>query len=445
MFAHGKGFIYLVTLLLTASARAEPAPGWQNNWPQWRGPQANGCAPHADPPVSWDESKHLKWKAPLPGRGSSTPIVWNDQVFVLAAVPTDRLATDADLPKPDPRFKKKTKPPNRFYRFLVMSFDRQTGKLRWQETAAERVPHEGHHETNSYASGSPATDGQRLYVSFGSFGTYCYDLDGKLQWQRDLGRMNTRSGFGEAVTPVVHGDSLLLNWDQEADSALYCLDTRTGRTRWKIDRDEHNTSWHTPFVVETNKGTEVIVNGTTRARGYDLANGKELWACGGMTVNAIPSPVSDGEAAYVMSGYGGSLACAVALDAAGDVTNTQKILWKRTKGTPYVPSPLLLNGRLWFTQSNQGLLTILEARSGKPILEGVRLPGLKSIYASPLAAADRVYILGRDGTTLVLRQSDKLEVLATNRLEGEFDASPAAAGKELFLRGDKMLYCISAE
>jgi outer membrane protein assembly factor BamB len=307
------------------------------------------------------------------------------------------------------------------------------------------VPHEGHHETNSYASGSPATDGKRLYVSFGSFGTYCYDLDGKLQWQRDLGRMNTRNGFGEAVTPVVHGDNLLLNWDQEADSALVCLDKRTGETRWKVARDERNTSWNTPFVIETKDRTEVIVNGTKRARGYDLADGKELWACGGMTVNAIPSPVCDSDAAYVMSGYGGSLACAIALDATGEVTNTGKVLWKRGKGTPYVPSPLLANGRLWFTQSNQGLLTTLEAKTGKPILEGIRLPGLKSIYASPVAAAGRVYIIGRDGTAVVLRQSDRFEVLATNRLEDEFNSSPAAVGKELFLRGEKFLYCLAGE
>jgi outer membrane protein assembly factor BamB len=387
----------------------------------------------------------LKWKAPLAGRGSSTPIVWGDQVFVLTAVPTDRAATAADLPKGDPRFEKKTIAPACYYQFLVMSFDRGTGKPRWQQTAAERVPHEGHHPTTSYAAGSPATDGRRLYVSFGSFGTYCYDLNGKLQWQRDLGRMNTRFGWGEAVTPVVHGNALLLNWDQEADSALFCLDTRTGETRWKVDRDEHNTSWNTPFVVESKDRATVIVNGTKRARGYDLANGKELWACGGMTLNAIPSPVCDGEAAYLMSGYGGSAACAIALDAAGEVTDTGKVLWKHGKGTPYVPSPLLAGGRLWFTQANQGLLTTLDVKTGKPILDRVRLTGLTSLYASPLAAAGRVYLVGRDGTTLVLRQGDSFEVLATNHLDDEIDASPAAVGKELFLRGEKFLYCLAAD
>jgi outer membrane protein assembly factor BamB len=422
---------------------AEPVPGWLENWPQWRGPQSTGCAPRADPPITWSESKNLKWKAPLSGRGSSTPIVWGDQVFVLTAVETDRVVSAADIPKADPQFEKKTKAPARYYRFLVMSFDRDTGRLRWQQTATERVPHEGHHETTSYAAGSPATDGKRLYVSFGSFGIYCYDLNGGLLWHRDLGKLNTRFGWGEAVTPVVHDDVLLLNWDQEADSALFCLEARTGETRWKVDRDEKNTSWNTPVVVQNGGRASAIVNGTKRARGYDLATGKELWACGGMTLNAIPSPVCDAKAAYVMSGYGGSAACAVALDAVGEITNTEKVLWKHGRGTPYVPSPLLASGRLWFTQVNQGLLTTLDVKTGRPLLDRIRVPGLTSVYASPLAAAGRVYLVGRDGTTVVLRESDQFEVLATNRVDDEIDASPAAVGNQLFLRGEKFLYCFT--
>jgi outer membrane protein assembly factor BamB len=435
----------LAAALTSASARsADPVPGWLDNWPAWRGPEFNGTAPHADPPVVWGEAKNIKWKAPLTGRGSATPIVWGDQVFMVTAEPTDRVATAADLPTPDTRFKKNTKPPDHYYRFLVESFDRGTGKLRWRQTAAERVPHEGHHPTHSYSGGSPATDGQRLYVSFGSFGTYCYDLSGKPLWQRDLGRLNTRLGWGEAVTPVVHGDNLLLNWDQEADSALICLNARTGETRWKTDRDEH-TSWNAPLVVEYRGRAQVLVNGTKRARSYDLETGKELWACGAMTVNAIPSAVSDGEVAYLMSGYLGSKAYAIPLDARGDVTDTAKVLWKYEKGTPYVPSPLLADGRLWFTQANEPKLTTLDAKTGKPLLDGVRLEGIRSLYASPVAAAGRVYFVGREGTTLVLRQGDKLEVLATNRLNDEIDASPAIAGKELYLRGEKYLYCIAAE
>lgn len=413
------------------------------NWPHWRGPLANGTAPEADPPINWDEKTNIKWKAPLPGRGSASPIVWGDRVFVLAAIKTDRVATPDELPKPDPRFEKKTSPPANYYQFLVLCFDRATGKLRWQRKAAERVPHEGHHTTHSYAAGSPTTDGHFLYASFGSFGIYCYDLDGTLIWQRDLGRINSRLGWGEAVTPVVHGDSLLINWDQEADSALYCLDAKTGATKWKADRNE-KTSWNTPLVVEYKGRTQVIVNGTERIRSYDLASGKELWECGGMTVNAIPSVVAADGVVCCVSGYKGAAAYAIPLDSVGDITDTSKILWRYTKGTPYVPSPLLVGNRLYFTQANSALLTVLDTKTGKPLLDQERLPNQTSFYSSPVAAGGRIYLVDQQGTTLVLKQSDKIEVLARDQLDDHFDASPALVGRQLFLRGEKFLYCIEA-
>ncbi len=437
-------YIALGLWVMAAPAPAAgPVPDRLDNWHHWRGPEANGTAPRADPPVTWDREKNVKWKAPLPGRGSATPIVWGELVFVLTAVETDRTA-EADKPtRADPRFEKKTVAPNHYYRFVVLCFDRRTGKLRWQRTATEQVPHEGHHPTHSYAAGSPTTDGRFLYVSFGSRGTYCYDLEGNLRWQRDLGRLNTRLGWGEAVTPVLHGDSLLLNWDQEADSALVCLDARTGETKWRADRDE-KTSWNTPLVVAHKGRHQVIVNATRRVRAYDLETGKELWQCGGMTVNAIPSVVARDGVAYCMSGYRGAAAFALPLDAAGDVTDADMVLWRCTRGTPYVPSPLLAGDRLYFTQANETLLTSLDVKTGRPILDRVRLPGLTGFYASPVAAAGRIYLVDREGTTLVIEQGDRLKVLATNRLDDPVDASPAAVGKQLFLRGQKYLYCIEA-
>src|SRR5216683_1042496 len=341
-----------------AAGRAETT---NDNWPSWRGPTANGVAPAgANPPIRWDAATNIKWKAELPGLGSATPVVWGDQVFVVTAVKTDREAKPGELPKQDPQFETKTKPPTHFYRFEVLSFDRNTGKLRWRHTAAEAVPHEGHHPTHSYAAGSPATDGKRLYVSFGSFGTYAYDLAGRLLWSRDLGRLHTRLGWGEAVTPVVHGDSVVLNRDQESDSKLVVLDAATGKTRWEAKRDE-KSSWNTPLVVEQGGRTQVIVNGT-RVRSYDLANGKLIWEVGGMTTNPIPSPVTADGVAYVVSGYRGAAAVAVPLDSSGDLTDSDKVIWRYAKGTPYVPSPLLFEGLLYFTQMNTPLLTVLNAK-----------------------------------------------------------------------------------
>lgn len=435
---HRTAAILLVVLIPLSGVAEAPV----DNWPAWRGPTASGVASAAaDPPLRWDEKTNIKWKAPVPGRGSATPIVWGDQVFVVTAVPTDRVATPADQPAEDPRFPTRTTRPNRFYRFEVYSFDRLTGKLRWKRLATEAVPHEGHHQTHSYAAGSPTTDGTRLYVSFGSFGIYAYDLNGTLLWRREPGRLRTRLGWGEAVTPVIHGDALILNWDQEADARLIVLDAATGKTRWEVARDEKST-WTTPLVVQHRGVTQVILNGTTRARSYDLATGKLLWAVGGMTVNAIPSPVAADGVVYLMSGYRGAAAVAVPLDARGDLDGTDKVLWRHDRGTPYVPSPLLLDRLLYFTGANGNVLTILDARTGKERNRGVRLPQLGTLYASPLAAAGRVYFVDRAGTAVVLASGAAARVLAVNRLSEGIDASPVAVGRTLFLRGEKHLYAI---
>jgi outer membrane protein assembly factor BamB len=235
-----------------------------------------------------------------------------------------------------------------------------------------------------------------------------------------------------------------LNWDQEADSKLLCLDAATGKKRWETPREE-KTSWNTPLVVAHKNTTQVIVNGTNRIRSYDLATGKQIWSCEGMTVNAIPSAVVHDGIAYVMSGYRGSMSVAISLDAQGEVKEDAGLLWKYPKGTPYVPSPLLVDGRLYFTHANANQLTILEAKTGKPLLDRERLPRVTDFYASPLAAHGRIYFVDRSGTTLVCKQGDKVEVLATNKLDDPIDASPAAVGRQLFLRSHTRLYCIEAK
>ncbi len=435
--------IVLTTLYLSLAAglagAAEPSQDPLDNWPQWRGPLATGVAPRGDPPLRWDEKAHVKWKAPLQGKGSSSPIVWGDRVFVLTAHDTGREAAAADIPKPDPGAK--TQPPNTYYEFAVLCLDRATGKVRWRRTATEQVPHEGHHPTHSYAAASPITDGRFLYASFGSRGIYCYDLDGNLQWKRDLGRLHTRLGWGEGASPTVHGDTVVVPWDQEKDSCLIALDARTGETKWKVSRDE-KTSWATPLVVEYQGKAQVIVPATNKIRSYDLATGEVIWECGGLTVNVIPSPVVAGDVVYCMSGYRGAAALALPLGAKGDITGSATVLWKYDKGTPYVPSPLLVDGRLYFTKVNTAFMTCLDAKTGKPLISEARLRGLTSLYASPVAAKDRIYFTGQDGTVLVIKNSAKLEVLATNRLDDAFDASPAIAGKQIFLRGKEYLYCL---
>lgn len=433
---HSRSELWL-SLWLLALGNLATADTPSAVWPRWRGPLANGIAPQADPPLHWSETQNIRWSVDLPGEGSGTPAVWGDKVFVTAAVPTDRVAEQP----PTADDTAKTEPPKNIYQFVVLCLDRGTGEILWQRIARENVPREGRHQTNSYASASPLTDGERLWVPFGSQGIYCYDLDGNLQWECDLGEMRTRFGWGEGATPAVAGDVMIVPWDRESESFVVGLDARTGQELWRQDRDEP-TSWATPLILQHAGRTQAILNGTNRVRSYDPATGELLWECGGQTVNAIPSPVADDEFVYVMSGYKGALATAVPLNSTGDVTGGPTLRWQVTRGTPYVPSPVLVNGRLYFTSGNNGILTCLDAATGTALFGPQRLPEIESIYASPIAAAGRIYFASRDGVVTVIAASDTFEVLATNRLSDGFDASPAAVENQLLLRGRERLYCL---
>jgi outer membrane protein assembly factor BamB len=422
-----------------------------NNWHQWRGPLANGTSPGANPPVEWSPTKNVRWKVEIPGQASASPIVWNNRVFVLTAVPTDRKApasreARSATPSSPPRRGGGGAPnrgaaPSNYYQFMVLCLDRNTGQELWRKVAAEQVPHEPGHQTNTFASGSPMTDGRFLYVSFGSVGIFCYDLQGNLQWKTDLGDMQTRNGFGEGASPALHQDTLVVPWDHEAQSFIAALDARTGDIRWKVNRDEV-TTWATPLIVEHQGRMQVIANGSNRVRSYDLKDGRLLWECGGQASNPIPSPVVQGDLVYCMTGYRGYAVYAIPLDSMGDITDSDQIAWSRTDTGPYVSSPVLYGGQLYFTKGRDAILSSLDIKTGEPLIEQVRLPGLNTMYASPVAAAGRVYFTSREGATIVLKHGPKFEVLATNRMDEGIDASPALVGNQMFLRRERHLYCI---
>ncbi|MEQ1829674.1 MAG: PQQ-binding-like beta-propeller repeat protein [Pirellula sp.] len=411
------------------------------DWMHWRGPTADGVASgSATPPVHWDSKTNVAWIADLPGEGTATPIIFGDQVLLLSAEKTDRKS-----PNPVPNDERaKTVPDEYFYRFHVTSLDRNTGKVRWQKIATEQVPHEGKHPTNTYASGSPTTDGERLYASFGSRGLFCYSLEGELIWQNDLGDLRTRLGWGEAITPVLAGELLIVCWDQEEGSYIIALNKRTGQTVWKIDRPDEVSSWNTPLVASYEGRQQVIVNGTGSVKAYDAANGKLLWSCGGQTTNPIPSPVRYQDTVICMSGYRGSCVCAIPLSATGDITDTKLIRWKGDQGTPYVPSPIISGDRLFFTAVLTDVMSCLDARTGKSLIERKRLSGVKSLYASPVLAGGHIYFVGREGTTVVVKDNPALDIIAVNSLsiEDSMDASPVAVDNQLFLRSWSKLYCL---
>jgi len=406
------------SLTLTSAPHSEQ---YDRNWPQWRGPAGNGLVRHGNPPLTWAENKNVKWKVAVPGLGHATPIIWEDQIFILTAVPVEAGAKQLA--------------------FTTLCLARQTGRTLWAKVSRKDLPHQEIQRSNTHASGSPVTDGEVLVASFGSFGVYGYDLGGALLWEKDLGKVDVR--WGDGSSPAIVGDTVIVLQDNNETSFIYALDRKTGKELWKKSRDE-GSSWTTPYILEQNGNTQVIVNGSNAVRSYDPSTGEVLWQCSGLGINVAPSIVADQDYAYAMSGQRTSpMALAIKLGGSGDLTDTDAVRWKVTRGTPYVSSPLLYGGNLYFFQHINALLTCLDAETGKPHYTQERLEGVNSIYASPIGVKNRIYFAGREGTTLVIQKSSRLNILASNTLDDGFDASPAVVGNELFLRGRANLYCIA--
>ncbi|MDA7873894.1 PQQ-like beta-propeller repeat protein [Rhodopirellula sp.] len=439
-----KSILNACLLLLTLSM---PAFGdsFADNWHQWRGPDATGVSTTADPPVKWSEDKNVKWKVAIEGQGTSTPIIWGDKVFVLTAINTG--VKDPSIP--DPKDQPKTnffdiKQPNAQHAFVVLCLDRNSGKEIWRQVATTKIPHQGAHNDNDFAPASPTTDGKHLYCWFGSAGLFCYDLQGNKIWEKKLGEVKVGSSLGEGCSPVLHEGKLVIVRDHAGQSTIEVLDAKTGKTLWKRERDEGNT-WATPRVIQHSGKTQVITTASGFVRSYDLDTGDIIWQCSGLTGNAIPCPVVEGDYVICMTGYQGYSAMAIPLTETGDISDSEKVLWKKERGTPYIPSPLLYEGLIFYNQSNQAILTCLDAKTGEVAFGPKRVGELSNIYASPVGAGGRVYLTGRNGNTLVLERGPEYKVTALNKLDERFDASPALAGSQLFLRGAKHLYCIETE
>ena len=435
----------LCLLPLATWAADEPADSAAPNWPQWRGPLGTGVAPYGNPPATWSETENIRWKVTIPGQGHASPIVWGYRVFVLTAIQTDQTLPPQEESEEGKHAWLDPIMPGYVYKFDILALARQSGAVVWQRTARTESPHEGTHQDGSWAPASPVTDGERVYAHFGSRGLYCYDMEGELLWSTDLGDMTTRLTFGEGTSPALHGDAIVINWDHQGESFIVALDKRTGKEQWRVARDEQ-TSWGTPLIVEPAGRAQVIVNATNRIVSYNLADGAVIWECGGMTANAIPTPVSAGGIIYITSGFRGNALLAIRLQGAeGNITGTESVVWSYDRDTPYVPSPLLHNDMLYYLKSNDGILSGHDVKTGAKHFGPQRLEGIEGIYASPVGVGDRVYITGRNGTTLVLKQGAQFEVLGGNALDDSFSASPAIAGDELFLRGEKVLYCIAQD
>ena len=431
--------LVLAAALLCSTISLSAAVNDARYWAQWRGPEMTGVSRTAKPPVEWSESKNIKWKIQIPGRGSSSPVVYGDRVYLLTAIPVGVTGEAQHAPRG-------ALPKRGVHQYKVMAIDRKTGKTAWEHLAREEEPHEAAHGDNgTWASSSAIVDGTHVFAYFESRGLYAYDMNGKQIWQADFGDKKMRNQFGEGSTPVLHGNTIVVVWDHlNQPSYVIALDKRTGKELWRVDHPEMDT-WATPLVVEHNGRPQVIVNAMNRVRSFDLETGKLVWEGPGTTMNVIPSPVHGHGMVFIMSGFRGNNLKAIKLaDAKGDISTSGAIAWQLDRDTPYVPSPLLYDNVLYFLKSNNGLLSAFDAVSGKPHYQVQRIakaPG--EVFASPVGADGRVYITSRDGVTTVIKHGPTYEVLAENSLDDGFDASPALVDNEIYLRGYKHLYAIA--
>jgi outer membrane protein assembly factor BamB len=416
----------------------------QDNWPQFRGPAASGVS--AKPlPTKWDAKSNIVWSLEIPGRGWSSPVVWGDKIF-LTAVINDK------TPPPRPGLYIQDligKIPPGEHVWKVYCIDFNTGKPLWDKVVHQGKPGEPIHLKNTYASETPVTDGEHVYVYFGNLGLYCYDMKCTLVWSRPIGPHKTKMGWGTGSSPVLHQDRLYLVNDNEDKSYLAAIDKKTGKDVWKVDRDE-KSNWGTPLVWEHKGRTEIVTAGTNRVRSYDLA-GKLLWEFKGMSIISIPTPFAGPEYLYVSSGYVLDIyrpLYAIKPGATGDITlgakesSNASIAWTQKLAGPYHPTPLYYDGRV-YVLLDKGFLSCYDARTGKEVYARQRIDANSDKFtSSPWAADGKIYCLSEDGEAYVIRAGEKFEVLGKNSLNEMCLATPALSRGNILLRTASKLYRI---
>jgi outer membrane protein assembly factor BamB len=438
----------LLTAFLTTSIAVFAAdPPDAKQWPQFRGPGSTGVADDPALPDKWSQTENVAWKTAIPGVGWSSPIIWGDRIFVTTVISS----ADVEKPKKGLYFGGERKAPTDEHRWMVYAVDFATGKIVWEREAHRGVPGPRHLK-NSYASETPVTDGERVYVYFGNVGLFCYDFSGKLLWSNAAKPVATRYGWGTAASPVLERGRLYLVHDNDDHSFLEALDAKTGKTIWAVDRDE-KTNWATPYIWEHDGKKEIVTPGTGRVRSYDL-DGKLLWEFGGMSSISIPTPFSSHGLLYVSSGYVNDQVrpvYAIKPGAHGDIslakdqTTSPAIAWYLPQGGPYNPSPLVY-GDYYYTLLDQGFLTCHDASTGKLIYGKQRMDREAGAFtASPWAANGKIFLLSEDGDTFVVEAGPEYKLIGKNSLDEMCMATPAIARGSLVIRTASNLYRIAKQ
>ena len=446
-----------------------------SNWPGFRGPSANGVAEAPALPLTWSKTENVKWVIDVPGRGWSSPVIWNNVVYLTSAIsskpfkqptpglygndyiaemraqglPPDEInrrvrARDNEIPEESDAI-----------RYMVYAFSAQTGKLLWEREAHKGLPFGGRHRKNTYSSETPFIDGERLYVSFGqNLGVFCYSLDGTLLWKKQWPPQRIYLDFGTASSPVVHDGKVFLLQDSEQQSFLTALDAKTGAELWRTPRSSQgllHSSWNTPYIWRHAQRTEVVTTGHGSVRSYDLA-GKELWR---ITIPGTTMPTPSAFAAngmlFVGTGAQGGEASrpffAVRPGASGDIslapdtTSNNHVAWSHPKASGYTPSAIFHSGRMYLLHDT-GIMAVLDAETGKELYKA-RVGGVGHTFsASPLAIGNRLLFLDEEGTTIVVEPGPEYKEIGQNKLDEMSLASPAVADNSLFIRTETKLYKI---
>jgi outer membrane protein assembly factor BamB len=416
-----------------------------SNWPQFRGPSASGIG-SGSPPVEWngESGKSILWKAAIPGLGHSSPIVWEDRIFLTSAVaaagePSLKLGLYGDIRPVEGEGAQS---------FNLYCLDRKSGKILWQRTVANGTPKTKRHPKSTHANPTPATDGRRVIAFFGSEGLYAFDLNGKPLWQKDFGVLD--AGFfqapdaqwGFSSSPILHEGAVLIQADVQKNSFLAAFDAATGKELWRTPRNDVPT-FGTPAVVPHATGTQVVVNGWKHIGGYDRKTGKEVWKLRGGGDIPVPTPVFSDGLIVITSAHGPARPIyAIRTEAAGDITESRSgIAWTQDRAGNYMQTPLLHHGLGYFCLDN-GVLTVYQLATGERLYQQRLGEGRTGFSSSPVAAGGRLYITSEEGETYVIALGKEYKLLARNELGEQVMATPAIAGEVLYVRGRKCLYAI---
>ncbi len=435
------------------------ASSFAENWPQWRGPGGRGISPDAGFLSRWGPGEGILWKTAIPGRGHSSPIVWGDRVFLTTAV------QDRALPRPGGvihyreggiyRHPQSTGA-DYSYQFRLLCLDLSTGAVIWDRLAHQGSPFDNRHRRNTYASSTPVTDGKTVYAYFESQGVYAFDFDGDLLWKKSVGSI-PKAGLGPGTSPILYRDLLILQVDKQGmrittdleasrdwpsdrfgeGSFLIALDRQSGVERWKTARN-HRRSWATPLLLERGGESELVTSGAESVISYDPTSGREIWRGAGVISHPIPSPVEGSNLVFATAGSAKKVALAF---RPGRGSSTRPEVWRYDKGTAYVPSPIYLDGYLYLL-SDKGIVTCLEASTGRIAYEGGRVPVPASFKASPVAFEGKILLTSEDGDSFLLRSGPQHEILAVSSVGEEVWASPALSRGIILIRGANHLFAI---